>query len=553
MSDLIKKLQVGSESRSILIIDDDIELAESFCRILKMFFKESVIATDGEEGLKLFKEYLERAKPFTMVLTDLRLPKKGGLTLIKEIRTLVPLEPVIIVSAYDDAEFMAEAISLDVQGYLLKPLAMPKLFEALEKVLLSSINPTSSQINNIDPITQFPLLPTLESYLANSSSKERILMRLKVDHLMNVYTIIGKEYADEYLRELCIVLKNLQVNTENRFYRIATDELALILEDKELSYADNLAKNMALVAKYFHISENGIIINSTLSIGIAQGGNDLLKYSRLALEKLQMGEGSSISFYTQSDQDKNLNISNGRSMMKMIFEAVENNHIIPYIQPAYILETEKVEFFNSYARIFKDGNIFEPSSFINIAKNASQLSMITRAMIKNSFAIKDSLIPQNSIFIIQLSDEDLHDESLSPYILFWANRYNINPVMFGFEISSSAFSLYFYEKFSLIKWLKKAGYKIIVKEWGLSQSNLLAMVDIKPDYIKLHPDIIQLAMSSGGGLKKMKKVVEIIHNIGSKVVATFIENAKELEFVKTIGVDVLQGYKFGHPKALEDE
>lgn len=550
MSDLIKQLQIGSESRSILIIDDDVELAESFRRILKMFFKESVIAADGNEGLEIFKEHLNRNKPFSVVLTDLNLPKKGGLTLIKEIRQLVPLEPIIIVSAYDDADFMSEAIALDVQAYLLKPVVMPKLFDALERVLGHQ---GSLHVDSIDPITQFPSLNALEAYLENSSSKTRVLMRLKIDHLMNIYTLIGKEYADEYLRELCIVLKNIQVNSESSFYRISTDELALILEDTELSNADNLAKNIALVAKYFHISENGIIINSTLSIGIAQGEGDLLEYSRLALERSYKSENFIFSFNTQSDKEQEHSIINGRSMMKLIFEAVENEHIIPYIQPAYSVMPEKVEFYNTYIRIFKDGNIFEPSSFMNIAKNASQLSMITRAMIKSSFSKKEPLVQKNSIFIIQLSDEDVYEESLSPYINFWAYRFGIDPALFGFEISSSAFSFYSNKRFSLIKWLKQAGYKIVVKEWGLSHSNILSIVDIKPDYIKLHPDIVKLSLSSSEGLQKMKKVVEIVHSIGSKVVVTLIENSKEFEFVKAVGVDVLQGYKFGYPKALGDE
>ena len=134
MSNEIHKLKEGAENRSVLIIDDDPELSESLSRILSVFFKECVIASDGEEAYTLYQKRVEEGSAFTLIISDLELPKMGGLRLINQIRSLTTKQPILILSAHDEAEYMAEAIRLDVDGYLIKPLSMPKLFESLEKI-----------------------------------------------------------------------------------------------------------------------------------------------------------------------------------------------------------------------------------------------------------------------------------------------------------------------------------------------------------------------------------------------------------------------------------
>jgi len=78
LANSIQRLKEGAETRSVLIIDDDPEIAESLSRILRVFFREYVIASDGEEALALFYERFKASNPFTLVVTDLELPKLGG-------------------------------------------------------------------------------------------------------------------------------------------------------------------------------------------------------------------------------------------------------------------------------------------------------------------------------------------------------------------------------------------------------------------------------------------------------------------------------------------
>ena len=519
MTEQLQKLQKGRESRSILIIDDDEALAQSLSRVLKPFFQNCVIANDGQEGLALFLDYLQRNNPFTIVMTDLELPKKGGLSLIKEIRSLEANQPIIILSAHDGAELMSEAIALEVQAYLLKPLSMPKLFATLEKIFYKT-NPELEKVH-IDPITGYKVVIDFESYLDALTTDTTIVMKIKINHLVNIYNLIGEEFTNKYLHELCSSLQNLCADLDATFYKISKDELAFVLQDVEIDFAKTLANDMSLVAKYFHLFENGIIINSTISVSITQGKSDFT-------------------------------VSNAQSVMKMIYNAIEKNEIIPYIQPAFELRSNKIEFFNSYIRIKENETIFEPKNFLHVAQNAHQLSIITRAMIKNSFALKHAIQPQDALLVIYLCDEDIYDMSLLQYTLFWAERYDIDPATIGFEIAACALS--FEYKFSLISELKERGFKIMIRQVGIEKFDLYSFIDIKPHYIKLHPTLFSIASQDTHTMENLKKMIEIMHIIGTKIVATKIQEKQELNLAKSLEIDIIQGYELAHPhKVREDE
>lgn len=514
----LQKLQKGRDSRSVLLVDDDKELALSLSKLLKPFFLNCVIAHDGKEALELFQEHLKKNNPFTLVITDLELPKKGGLSLIKEIRKAVLDEPIIILSAYDSAEFMAEAIALEVQAYLLKPLSMPKLFSTLQKIFDKVED--ELQENQIDPVTGCYLIPDFDNFLSRHTSDTTILIKIKINHLLHIYNLVGEEYANKYLYELCNSLQNLCAENDAAFYKVAKDELVVVLQHSTLEFAKNLSNDMGLIAKYFHLFEDGIIVNSTVSITITQGKDYL-------------------------------SVANAQSIMKMLYNAVENNDIMTYIQPAFHLGTQSVEFYNSYVRIKEKGAIFEPRSFLNIAENTHQLSMITRAVVKNSFANKHLLQPSNALLIITLSDEDIYDKSLFQYILFWAERYEIDPTQIGFEVAALALSTHLEEHFSLLDALKELGYKIIIAEVGLKGLDLYRLISVGPDYVKLHPQLLSMIEENLDAIKNVQKIIAIMHLIGTQVVGAKIEDTQKLTVAKSLNIDIIQGYALAHPYEVE--
>lgn len=543
----IQELQQGFEFRSVLIIDDDPTLTESLSRILRMFFKECVTASDGEEGYALFLERFKASNPFTLIITDLELPKKGGLGVIKEIRTHSKTQPILILSAHDESSFMAEAINFDIQGYLLKPLAMPKLFDSLEKVFAIKEVDSSLSVALSDPLTGWKRLLLLEQTLQNKEIPLFTMMYIRVNYFTNIYTLIGKDYADEYLKELSVVMKSLLTDQGGTFYRCSEDEFCLLFEEKKLSYAEVLSNDMVSVARYFNISGRGIILNSTLSIAIVVGKEDIIVNAKRALETLQNISAGGVVIYKDENFEKYPLVADGQNVLKLIFNALENESVIPFFQSILNAKTQKIEIYASLIRIRGDSNkIYGPETFLKIAVDTHQMTMLTRAIIRNTLDYGRMLDP-DSLISINLSGNDLNDDGLIPYIMFCLEKYSISTQRVAFEIVDGVKFITSECSLLTIKTLQSKGFKIIINDFGSKLCDISLFLAIRPDYIKLHTDLIRKLEGDPHFLFIIHKFVEIIHFIGAKAIIKHLSNTHLVQLCTSSGVDCLQGYAIGLP------
>jgi len=114
---------------SVLYVEDEPIIRLEVENMLKNITRNVVTATNGVEALNLFKE-----GQFDIVITDIRLPKMDGLALSREIRKLSPEIPIIITTAYSDADCLLDAIEIGINQYILKPIQFEKIITSLKKV-----------------------------------------------------------------------------------------------------------------------------------------------------------------------------------------------------------------------------------------------------------------------------------------------------------------------------------------------------------------------------------------------------------------------------------
>jgi len=119
---------------TILYVEDDDGIRNVNLRILKRLFKETFEARDGQEGFDL---YLEK-KP-NIIMTDIKMPKLTGIELAKKIRKNDATTKIIITTAFSDQEYLLEAVELNLERYLVKPLTKRNLIPALEKAISNII------------------------------------------------------------------------------------------------------------------------------------------------------------------------------------------------------------------------------------------------------------------------------------------------------------------------------------------------------------------------------------------------------------------------------
>lgn len=115
---------------SILYVEDELELRETMGHYLGKLFQHITICTDGAEGLNAFK-----TNSFDIVITDLQMPKMGGVEMIEKIKKLIPDQEVLITSAYAETSYFMSCIKAGVSGYIIKPIDFEQFNAELHKVL----------------------------------------------------------------------------------------------------------------------------------------------------------------------------------------------------------------------------------------------------------------------------------------------------------------------------------------------------------------------------------------------------------------------------------
>ena len=119
---------------NILYVEDENDVRELTANILSKFFKNVLQASNGKEGLEVYKQHnhsVESEHKIDIIITDINMPKMNGLDMLREIHNLDYTIPTVITTAHSDADFLKEAIQLRVRGYVTKPLKIDDLIETI--------------------------------------------------------------------------------------------------------------------------------------------------------------------------------------------------------------------------------------------------------------------------------------------------------------------------------------------------------------------------------------------------------------------------------------
>ena len=154
---------MSGEQVDILVVDDDI----SHCTILQALLRgwgyRVALAYNGVQALEQVRE-----KVFDLVLCDIRMAEMDGIETLKEIKTLNPSIPVLIMTAYSSVDTAVEALKSGALDYLIKPLDFDKLQLTLSEALAHTRQSESPVAGT--PAAQFGMVgdsPAMRALLNN--------------------------------------------------------------------------------------------------------------------------------------------------------------------------------------------------------------------------------------------------------------------------------------------------------------------------------------------------------------------------------------------------
>ena len=116
----------------IVIVEDEIRIREGLMKLLERIDQNYQVVGEAENG-KAGLELILESKP-DLVITDVQMPIMDGLEMLRCLQEKQPLPKVIILSAYSEFSYAQQAIKLGVSEYLIKPIMVNELTQALRMV-----------------------------------------------------------------------------------------------------------------------------------------------------------------------------------------------------------------------------------------------------------------------------------------------------------------------------------------------------------------------------------------------------------------------------------
>src|SRR5271156_5814941 len=123
-------------NKTILVVDDDIDLSDGLRAVLERQGYRVIQARDGQQG----KEQIYQQKP-DLVILDMMMPRMGGYPVLEHFKGKRDAPPIIMITANEGSRHKAYAEFLGVVDFIRKPFAMERLLEAVQRGLNGEVPP----------------------------------------------------------------------------------------------------------------------------------------------------------------------------------------------------------------------------------------------------------------------------------------------------------------------------------------------------------------------------------------------------------------------------
>ncbi len=125
---------------SLLFAEDSDPLRLRMVAVFEEYFYRVDSAIDGRDALEKYNEYFHtKQKHYDLVISDIQMPRMDGVELTAELRSIREDQPVIILSAHTETDYLLQLINIGVSQFITKPVQYPEMFDTLHKVC-SKIN-----------------------------------------------------------------------------------------------------------------------------------------------------------------------------------------------------------------------------------------------------------------------------------------------------------------------------------------------------------------------------------------------------------------------------
>jgi diguanylate cyclase (GGDEF)-like protein/PAS domain S-box-containing protein len=415
-----------------------------------------------------------------------------------------------------------------------------------------------------DPLTGLPnrLLfnDRTEQAMAMARRENAVLalLFLDLDRFKAINDTLGHDAGDRLLCEVADRLREC-VRESDTVSRFGGDEFNLLLTQVHNESDTELVAHKILRALRRPIRIEGHELHGTVSIGVAlfpRDGNNVQTLIKNADTALYRAKDLGRNNYQIFSPAMNAQALERMELENSLHKVLDRRELRVYYQAQACLRTGRIIGMEALLRWqHASGEMISPATFIPLAEEIGLIFPIGEWMMRTSCRQardwqKNGYEPMR--LGINVSVQQFQDREFMDVLSRILDESGFEPKWLNVEITESVVIQDVRETIQKLKQLHAFGITVAIDDFGVGYSSLSYLKDFPIDQLKMDRSFVQNLPHSSNDAKIARHIVEMAHSLGLSVIAEGVETAEQLQFLKEIDCDEVQGYLLSRPVPAED-
>jgi diguanylate cyclase (GGDEF)-like protein/PAS domain S-box-containing protein len=390
-----------------------------------------------------------------------------------------------------------------------------------------------------------------------SAKIEHALLVFDLDNFKKINDSLGHELGDNLLFKLSGRLSSYSTFS-NKLYRLGGDEFALLFDQtNDLHQITSLAKELlSLINQPILVNQHELGITSSIGIVLfPDDGMDPQALLRNADTAMYHAKSQGANRYLFFNDAMNKQAVKRLQLENLIRHGLKEDYFVVYYQPKMDIVSGQLVGMEALVRfITPKGGVISPASFIPVAEETGQIieigevvlrkacqavkSWIDRGLFQGRVAVNLSSRQFSLPFLCELIDDTLQQTELPSYHL-------------ELEITEGTVMQSPPQAIETMKKLRARGIHLAMDDFGTGYSSLAYLKQFPLNTLKIDKAFID-DMNTARGRNMVDTIMTIAHNLSLNVVAEGVEHAEQLEMLRKLRCDVIQGYYYSKPLSADE-
>lgn len=420
------------------------------------------------------------------------------------------------------------------------------------------------KISFTDRLTGIPNRFAFENHIESliKQGEQFVIVSIDINNFKIVNEIMGFEAGNKLLIEAAArwkaIADSMLMGTTDYIARIGGDEFALVMRgaDSDTDIIENIRMYSASLETRMTVDNCDFYFTASFGYAVypddARTSDKLHAYADAAM--LEVKRLNSSNHILRFNRDF-LKASNTHEIERKLRTAVENDMIFCNLQPQYDID-HKLYGFEALARLRDaDGNTISPGDFIPIAEKVGLIDKVDSIVFRKSAEFIGSLIKRTGIDIclsVNISVRHLMRNDFLSEVKEILSTSGLPTECLEIEITESIMIDSAEKALYCISQIHNMGIRIAIDDFGTGYSALSYLNTFPADTLKIDKSFIDQLSTSESSTQYVAAIISMGHIMGFEVISEGVEEEQQLETLRDIGCDYIQGYIWGRPMTLEE-